>query len=319
MGVQTQSISWHQQRPLAEVIKDAQSEHVDYLIVESQPKSTTVKPPIPATTSAELIVFRDSAGTQRWGRLGHCLPASIYFLAALPADHSAIAISVRSISETPRLTVESRTLSELVIELSTSAAVSFVDDVKCDSESTFQYPPLSLSDGQCRTPWMHELIEKAPYQKHHSSSTAIVALKAGLFLLNDFFEESHSCSQSIEGLGPHHTGDYWHAILHRREPDYGNAKYWFRHVGRHPSYVDLAQTVNRHFGAAQGRLAPKLQQWKTKLITNHSWDPFAFVDLCSTAESDSELRTWCEQVQYDEMLLLLESTGHEVFQTDTMK
>src|SRR5262249_35721072 len=47
---------------------------------------------------------------------------------------------------------------------------------------------------------------------------------AALWLHHDFLDESHRISQEIETP----TGSYWHGILHRREPDYGNSKYWFR-------------------------------------------------------------------------------------------
>jgi hypothetical protein len=80
---------------------------------------------------------------------------------------------------------------------------------------------------------------------------------AALWLWHDFLDESHRLSQEIDTL----EGSYWHAIMHRREPDYGNAKYWFRRVGRHLIFEPLA--------AAAGELAP----------SGH-WDPFKFVDLC---------------------------------------
>src|SRR5262249_8470521 len=44
---------------------------------------------------------------------------------------------------------------------------------------------------------------------------------AGLWLYHDFLEESHTLSQEIHST----TGSYWHGLMHRREPDYSNAKY----------------------------------------------------------------------------------------------
>lgn len=77
---------------------------------------------------------------------------------------------------------------------------------------------------------------------------------AGVWLVNDFLDESHTISQSI------HTpeGSFWHGIMHRREGDFSNAKYWFRHVGDHPVYDLLAE----RFG---------------------EWDPYVFVDQCQRA------------------------------------
>jgi len=57
------------------------------------------------------------------------------------------------------------------------------------------------------------------------------AVKAGLHLLNDDLGRSHELAQAHEG---DRTYDYWHAIVHRREGDFGNSKYWLRQVGEHP-------------------------------------------------------------------------------------
>src|SRR5262245_21358275 len=56
------------------------------------------------------------------------------------------------------------------------------------------------------------------------------ACRAGLWLAFDFLDESHSISQELNTV----EGSYWHALMHRRELDYWNSKYWFRRVGEHP-------------------------------------------------------------------------------------
>ncbi len=134
-----------------------------------------------------------------------------------------------------------------------------------------------------------------------------VALRAGLYQLHDFLDESHQCSQSIEGRGLHHAGDYWHAIMHRREPDYGNSKYWFRHVGPHPIFAELAPLAREFAPPAN------FDRWSGRLWTTRGWDPFAFVDLCEAAaqSNDPALAEFAQRVQWAEMLLLLASTARD--------
>jgi hypothetical protein len=63
-----------------------------------------------------------------------------------------------------------------------------------------------------------------------------LASKACLHLLNDDLTRSHEIVQSQEGVA---TFDYIHAIVHRREGDYSNSKYWFRQVGAHPVWAEV--------------------------------------------------------------------------------
>jgi hypothetical protein len=106
---------------------------------------------------------------------------------------------------------------------------------------------------------------------------------AGLWLLHDFLDESHSLSQDISTA----EGSWWHAIMHRREPDYGNSKYWFRRVGRHPAF----QTINE------------------KLISLGlpEYDPFAFVDRCErAARSSGDEERICREIQAMEWQVLFD-------------
>ena len=84
--------------------------------------------------------------------------------------------------------------------------------------------------------------------------------RAGLWLAFGYLDESHEISQGI------HTaeGSYWHALMHRREPDHANAAYWLRRVGAHPIFADLARTAGELGYASKGA----------------GWNPFAFNDAC---------------------------------------
>jgi len=55
-------------------------------------------------------------------------------------------------------------------------------------------------------------------------------LAAGLWLYVDDLDRSHKVSQGIIGS----TGAYWHGIMHRREGDFSNSRYWMRRVAGHP-------------------------------------------------------------------------------------
>lgn len=89
---------------------------------------------------------------------------------------------------------------------------------------------------------------------------------AGLWLYVDDLDRSHTISQDIHSP----TGSYWHAIMHRREGDFWNSKYWFRKVGDHAVIKFLGydpSVVVDQCESDQGRNAVELveiqrREWK---------------------------------------------------------
>ncbi len=100
---------------------------------------------------------------------------------------------------------------------------------------------------------------------------------AGIWLWNGFLDRSHEISQNIDTP----EGCWWHGIMHRREPDAGNAAYWFRRVGDHSLFSALGDNVQKH--AAQTEL-PDEAQWLAQCT---HWKPQQFVEACESARRDS--------------------------------
>lgn len=117
-------------------------------------------------------------------------------------------------------------------------------------------------------------------------------LQSAALLWHDDLDGSHEISQSIQTA----DGSFLHGIMHRREPDNSNAKYWFRRVGDHPSFPALAVAV-RDFADANSPESQTLRKsgkvsgefdFVSSLIPNGRWDAFAFVDACHHAMKQTE-------------------------------
>ncbi len=123
------------------------------------------------------------------------------------------------------------------------------------------------------------------------------ACLAGVWLYHNYLGPSHAISQSI----PTPTGSCWHAIMHRREPDFDNSNYWFNRVGEHPIFPELRRAAAEEASDSTTHVSHLF------LLDQQRWDPMAFVDLC---EANRLGRTpgehLCRWIQLREWELLFE-------------
>jgi hypothetical protein len=103
-------------------------------------------------------------------------------------------------------------------------------------------------------------------------------IRSLVLLWHDHLDSSHTISQSIETS----DGSFLHAIMHRREPDYWNSKYWWRRAGKHPCFAELGKRVAALLDSRNE------SELRTRLISHGGWDACAFVDVCETAAREAK-------------------------------
>ncbi len=101
-------------------------------------------------------------------------------------------------------------------------------------------------------------------------SPAIFSLvRGGLLYSLDSLETAHAIFQDAHG----DLGSYWHGMMHRREADFDNARYWFRRAGGLPFF-------NALHGAASA-VSPDMAR-------QSNWDPYLFTGQCEQARFGAE-------------------------------
>ncbi len=94
-------------------------------------------------------------------------------------------------------------------------------------------------------------------------------LGAVALLYHDHHNEAHDLVQDLTDS----DGCLVHAILHRREPDFWNARYWFRRAGDHPVYRVVMDRL-----PAGG--APEVAAMRRRLTLAGTLDADGLVDAC---------------------------------------
>jgi hypothetical protein len=124
---------------------------------------------------------------------------------------------------------------------------------------------------------------------------ARVLLAAGVLQVHDLWVAGHEAAQEADDLGDRDLSAWWHGIAHRREPDAGNASYWFRRVGRSPIFAELAEDAGP---VVEEEGSPA---WARKVIRDGGWDPFGFIDACN-ARDGARLARRLQRLELDRLL-----------------
>ena len=140
--------------------------------------------------------------------------------------------------------------------------------------------PLAME--RCSSQAARQRLRAASPSRLFAGARAPEAALSGMYVYFSCFEEAHAAAQEIATA----EGSYWHAIVHRQEPDAGNAAYWSRRVGAHPIFPMLARAAGQR----------------------ERWDPFAFLAMCEQArrQPGSELEARARALQRVEWQLLFD-------------
>lgn len=157
--------------------------------------------------------------------------------------------------------------------------------------------------GPCTSQEAHRTLAALRPSDLFASVPDAAAPMAGLWLYFSCFKEAHELINDPKT----HEGEFWHAILHRQEPDPANAGYWFRLVGEHPVFPKLAaaaREVLARYRDVDARCAPA----DCGIGPHGEWNPFAFVDFCERArlQPGSQLEKAAMEIQRAEWQILFD-------------
>ncbi|MGB7157958.1 MAG: hypothetical protein WBD40_07815 [Tepidisphaeraceae bacterium] len=119
----------------------------------------------------------------------------------------------------------------------------------------------------------HAIVQKKPQDLHRSAlNLHSKGSKTGLNVLrvqsveNAKSEDQQQLRQEADTLA------FWHAIMHRREGDFSNAKYWYARCASHAILPSLGAQASAY-------LNPMPADKSLLRLTASGWNPSAFVDF----------------------------------------
>lgn len=130
--------------------------------------------------------------------------------------------------------------------------------------------PMPLTCAQPLCSEAHQILRTLKARELFPKAAHPEAPMAGMWLYFGGFEEAHNLVDDSSEK----ECELWHALVHRMEPDSGNAAYWFRQAGKHPVFPKIARAASKiltRLPGAEFRVG--------------DWDPFAFIAFCERART----------------------------------
>ena len=155
-----------------------------------------------------------------------------------------------------------------------------------------------------RSPWNPDLSRAIDRLLPASSRAEAMPLKSALLLWNDDLDGCHAIAQEIKTP----TGSYLHAVMHRREPDYSNAKYWFGQFSSHPVFPQVRESALQALKEAPAP-SKELSHLGRELRASAAWDGSRMVDACQEAartDAPADVVDYLRRLQQGEIALLAE-------------
>ncbi|MCE9610828.1 MAG: hypothetical protein K8R23_11600 [Chthoniobacter sp.] len=94
-------------------------------------------------------------------------------------------------------------------------------------------------------------------------------VRGGLLYAVDAIHEAHTIFQEAKD----DLGAYWHGMMHRREGDFENARYWYRRAGALPCFAALHRAAG---------------EFSADMARQPGWDPYLLTGECERARFGAE-------------------------------